>query len=53
VTETYEIVRFYRDREHPNHQKVMQTGLTLEEAQKHCRDPNTRGDWFDGYRKER
>jgi len=50
----YEIVRFYTKR-----------GLTLEQAQAHCRDPETssstckephnvrrtqeRGPWFDGY----
>lgn len=49
---TYSIVRCY----HPKFNKeceVMQEGLTLEEAQKHCQDPDTAcADWFDGYRKE-
>jgi len=51
----YKIVRFW----HPavprkSHSKIMQTGLTLEEAQKHCNDPRTReeGVWFDGYTQE-
>lgn len=60
---TYRIVRMYRD---PNIRKrVIDTGLTLEEAQAHCSDPETssrtatsataqartrrRGAWFDGY----
>lgn len=51
----YKIVRFF----HPsinrrNHGVTRQTGLTLEEAQEHCRDPRTRkeGEWFDGYTQE-
>ena len=45
---TYEIVRFSRG-EHG--QRVMRTGLTLEEARTHCQDPKTRGEhWFDGFR---
>ena len=51
----YKIVRFW----HPavprkSHSKIMQPGLTLEEAQKHCNDPRTReeGVWFDGYTQE-
>lgn len=64
---TYKIVRGYfhggrRGR------RVIRTGLTLEEAQHHCSDPETssrtckksanvrrtaqRGDWFDGYTEE-
>lgn len=51
---TYKIVRFYRDSEHPDHRKVIKTGLTLEEAQEHCRDEETHepGVWFDGYEEE-
>lgn len=31
-------------------QSVVETGLTLEEAQEHCRRNDTRGDnWFHGY----
>lgn len=49
----YRIVRF----EFPdfiNPVKVVKTGLTLEEAQKHCSDPNThvKLKWFDGYEEE-
>ena len=59
----YKIVRMYQDRDKPS--RTIMTGLTLEEAQKHCRDPETswktatspaarrvtrrNGPWFDGY----
>lgn len=47
---TYMIIRFYRD-DRPS--EVVRTGLTLVEAQAHCRRPDTRGeDWFDGYERE-
>ena len=44
----YKITRFYSDDRKP---KTIKTGLTLKQAQKHCRDPKTRkeGIWFDGY----
>jgi len=50
---TYAIVRFY----HPDvgkEREVMQRGLTLDEAQDHCKDPSTREDgvYFDGYMEE-
>lgn len=46
MTDTYKIVRFHKDGEN----EVIATGLTLEEAQEHCRRDDTRGDdWFDGY----
>jgi hypothetical protein len=64
---TYKIVRnYFNHEEHPN--RVIRRGLTLEEAQEHCRDPETSsktctrsenkrrtkrcGPWFDGYEKE-
>ncbi|PYC48178.1 hypothetical protein DI396_03985 [Litorivita pollutaquae] len=44
---TYDIVRFRQN----GKQWIIRRGLTLEEAQAHCQDPNTRGEgWFDGYR---
>jgi hypothetical protein len=46
---TYSIVRF----RFKGDSEVIETGLTLEEAQEHCNDPSTSGDgWFDGYRAE-
>lgn len=44
----YKIVRMYYD-ERPS--ETIRRGLTLEQAQRHCRDPSTRekGVWFDGY----
>jgi hypothetical protein len=50
---TYKIVRFY----HPSLDKpseVIEVGLSLEEAQEHCEDPETRkeGEYFDGYSAE-
>ena len=60
---TYKIVRMYESDEWPN--EVIETGLTLEEAQEHCRNDQTHsktctsaagiirtkvcGKWFDGY----
>lgn len=63
---TYRILRFYsRAFMQP---ETIETGLTLEEAKAHCRDPETSsrtcttpeackrtrayGDWFDGYEEE-
>ena len=48
--DTYSIVRFHQN-DVPG--ETIMTGLTLEEAQAHCRRPDTKGnDWFDGYEKE-
>lgn len=62
---TYKIIRFYE--KHPR-SKALYTGLTLEEAQAHCNDPETssrtcttsegkrrtrdKGAWFDGYEQD-
>lgn len=46
---TYHIVRFRFDGEN----EVRARGLTLEEAQAHCRREDTHGDgWFDGYEED-
>ena len=57
----YKIVRRWRDDN--ARREVIATGLTLAEAQEHCRDPETSsstasdpgddGPWFDGYEEER
>lgn len=53
---TYKIMRFYRE---DKPARTIRRGLTLEEAQLHCRDPRTRKEnrrgeviWFDGYEEE-
>ena len=61
----YQIVRFYFKGGH----RILEHGLTLAEAQAHCKDPNTSsttatssqakavtkrmGPWFDGYQEAR
>ena len=56
---TYKIVRFYREDNAGAGNRVIATGLTLEEAQAHCKDPETsfKNDAgeviaFDGYEEE-
>lgn len=46
---TYKITRFYKDDEKKN--RVIARGLSLEEAQAHCRrnDTHKKDEWFDGY----
>lgn len=66
MTDTYKIVRMYLN--NARSKRTIETGLTLEEAQAHCKRPETssrtcttsagkrrtreRGPWFDGYTKE-
>jgi hypothetical protein len=50
---TYKIVRFVFDDTLDPRRRVIRRGLTLEEAQEHCRDESTHGEgWFDGYEAE-
>ena len=67
---TYKIVRMFTNF-HPrddSDRRTIKTGLTLDEAQAHCRDPQTSGStatgaiapryqhwdsWFDGYEEEK
>lgn len=49
---TYCIIRFYKPSLNRSN-KVIKRGLTLEEAQAHCKDPKTcTSEYFDGYNKE-
>jgi hypothetical protein len=51
--DTYKIIRFCFDTNSPEHRMVVETGLTLDEAQEHCTDESTHGEgWFDGYEHE-
>ncbi len=45
----YNIYRYFASSKRET--KLIKSGVTLEEAQKHCSDPSTRkaGEWFDGY----
>jgi hypothetical protein len=58
---TYKIIRFHME----GPREIMSRGLTLEEAQEHCSDPETSsstcsdataakhpGTWFDGYEED-
>ena len=49
MNKTYQIIRFRFN----GNNKVLKTGLTLEQAQAHCENPETSGNgWFDGYNLE-
>lgn len=64
MSDKYKIVRMYQR----GGRRTIETGLTLEQAQEHCSDPETSsrtatrskakartrrmGPWFDGYEKE-
>lgn len=52
MEKSYYIIRMWRDH---NNTRVIKRGLTLEQAQAHCRDPKTSkaGVWFDGYEEEK
>ena len=51
---TYRIVRKYKDTGHPDHDKIIEEGLTREEAKAHCKDPDSKEDgvWFDCFYEE-
>jgi hypothetical protein len=52
---TYEIIRSFGPGhpDRPNESEVIETGLTLDQAQEHCESEDTHGpQWFDGYREE-
>jgi len=49
MNRTYKIIRFRFN----GNNKVIKTGLTLEQAQAHCEKAETSGNgWFDGYNVE-
>lgn len=48
--QTYKIVRFYKNGQRS---RVIERGVSLEYAQKHCNDPKTStATYFDGFEKE-
>ncbi|KKK76304.1 hypothetical protein LCGC14_2865050 [marine sediment metagenome] len=48
---SYKIIRYYKNANKPK--TLIKKGLTLEQAQKHCKKENTHClDWFDGYIEE-
>jgi hypothetical protein len=51
---TYKIVCKHFDMNHPDHNKLIASGLTLEEAQSHCSDESTheKGVWMDVFYEE-
>ena len=48
---SYQVTRCYADDSHPDHRKVIRTGLTYDQAREHCRQEDTReeGVWFDAW----
>jgi hypothetical protein len=50
---SYKIVRYYYPTQNKEN-RVMERGLSLDEAQKHCQDPKTakKDVYFDGYTEE-
>lgn len=51
--DSYKIVRNFAPHLNRRSRKI-EGGLTLEQAQEHCKRPDSRlaGEWFDGYDKE-
>ena len=54
MSHTYKVIRKYCDMEHPDHNKVIDRGLTHEDAQEHCsrEDTHEKGVWMDVYTEE-
>lgn len=51
MTDLYKIVKYYQDPSKKS--RVVRRGLTLEQAQAHCRKESTHGKgWFDGYTRD-
>ena len=52
MSETYKIVRFWKDGQHRN--TIIRRGLTLQEAREHCSrmDTHKEGVWFDGFTRQ-
>ena len=51
LEETYSVIKFFKEDGKPS--EIVDTGLSLREAQFVCNDPETKSeDWFYGYRQE-
>ncbi len=48
----YKIVRFFKGKPHKN--KVVKSGVSLDEGREHCEREDTRGwNWFDGFMEDK
>jgi len=54
VEDTYTVVRKYKDINHEDHDKTIESDLTRKEAQKHCSSPESKEDgvFFDCFYKD-
>ena len=50
----YVIIRKYKNNNHPNHNTIIKTSISLKQAQQYCSSPSSHepGIWFDCYYEE-